>query len=104
MSDIGTLGSTRANKYRGHESRRVAHRRPVLRYRRERPNRPTVDNACRRSWRPRFGGRFNVHIARGDIVLNGQALAAGDAAKLTDIDQISIGTSTHAEVLLFDLP
>jgi hypothetical protein len=40
--------------------------------RRERPNRPAVDNASRRSWCPRFGVRFtslwNVSLRQGSLI------------------------------------
>ena len=45
-----------------------------------------------------------VHVAIGNVVVNGQALAAGDAVKLTDVSQVFIDKGENAEVLLFDLP
>ncbi|WP_443114158.1 pirin family protein [Herbaspirillum seropedicae] len=45
-----------------------------------------------------------VHVARGKISVNGQALEAGDAVKLSAVDRIEIGGGDKAEVLLFDLP
>ena len=45
-----------------------------------------------------------VHVASGNVAVNGQALAAGDAAKLTDVSQVRIDNGESAEVLLFDLP
>jgi redox-sensitive bicupin YhaK (pirin superfamily) len=45
-----------------------------------------------------------VHVARGKVSINGQALEAGDAVKLTDIDKLDISGGDQAEVLLFDLP
>ena len=50
------------------------------------------------------GRRAYVHVARGTIVVNGNALAAGDAAKLTDIAAVSLTNGQGAEVLVFDLP
>jgi len=44
-----------------------------------------------------------VHIARGRIHVNGQALGAGDALK-SDGGTIVLGAGTGAEVLAFDLP
>jgi len=44
-----------------------------------------------------------VHVARGDVLINGQKLAAGDALK-TDASQIRIEGGRQAELLLFDLP
>jgi len=45
-----------------------------------------------------------VHVARGDISLNGQSLKAGDAAKLTGESQVLLDQGRRAEVLVFDLP
>ena len=45
-----------------------------------------------------------VHVARGSVEVNGQALAAGDAARLSDEPQVSIAGGVQAEVLVFDLP
>ena len=50
------------------------------------------------------GRRVYVHVARGDIQVNGQALSAGDAAKLTDVAACTLDNASGAEVLLFDLP
>jgi quercetin 2,3-dioxygenase len=48
-----------------------------------------------------------VHVVRGSLVVNGQALSAGDAlrieSKAPDAPQISLGTGHNAEVLVFDL-
>jgi quercetin 2,3-dioxygenase len=44
-----------------------------------------------------------VHVARGNVLANGQRLAAGDALK-TDAAEIRIEGGEQAEVLLFDLP
>ena len=44
-----------------------------------------------------------VHVARGRISVNGQALAAGDALK-TDGGAIVLEGAKSAEVLVFDLP
>ena len=45
-----------------------------------------------------------VHAVRGTINVNGQQLAAGDAAKLSDEQAVRISAGTNAEVLVFDLP
>ena len=50
------------------------------------------------------GRRSYVHVARGRISVNGQALEAGDAAKLEDVDAVSLSQGNGAEVLVFDLP
>ena len=50
------------------------------------------------------GRRAYVHVARGSIVVDGAALATGDAAKLTDVREITLTRGDAAEVLVFDLP
>ena len=49
------------------------------------------------------GRRAYVHVARGSIVVNGVALAAGDAAKIEAEAQISLRDGADAEVLVFEL-
>jgi hypothetical protein len=49
------------------------------------------------------GRRAWLHVARGDAVLNGIALAAGDGAAVTDESELELGTRSGGEVLLFDL-
>jgi redox-sensitive bicupin YhaK (pirin superfamily) len=44
-----------------------------------------------------------VHIARGELMLNGQALAAGDGAALNGPGALSFTAGKDAEVLLFDM-
>ena len=51
-----------------------------------------------------LGRRAYVHIARGSIVVDGAALATGDAAKLTDAREITLSRGDAAEVRVFDLP
>ena len=50
------------------------------------------------------GRRAYVHVARGRVHANGQALAAGDAAKFEGESAITLDRGEAAEVLLFDLP
>ena len=50
------------------------------------------------------GRRAYVHVARGSAQVNGVALGAGDALKLTDVAQVDIARGVAAEVLVFDLP
>jgi quercetin 2,3-dioxygenase len=45
-----------------------------------------------------------VHVARGKLAANGQSLAAGDALKATEVEEIVLERGEQAEVLLFDLP
>lgn len=49
------------------------------------------------------GRRAYVHVAHGQVSVNGEALTAGDAAKLSDISEVKIEHGHAAEVLLFDL-
>jgi quercetin 2,3-dioxygenase len=44
-----------------------------------------------------------LHVARGQVVVNGVALAAGDAAKIENETSIAIEQGQDAEVLLFDM-
>ena len=50
------------------------------------------------------GRRAYVHVARGRVQANGQALAAGDAAKFEGESAITLDRAEAAEVLVFDLP
>lgn len=45
-----------------------------------------------------------VHVVRGTLAVNGQRLAAGDAAKLSDAAEVRLDGGAQAEVLVFDLP
>lgn len=49
------------------------------------------------------GRRAWVHVAKGEVSLGDERLQAGDAAAITDQDQIAVRSRTEAEVLLFDL-
>ena len=49
------------------------------------------------------GRRAYVHVARGSIAVNGQALAAGDALKIVDASEVRVENGKSAEVILFDL-
>jgi redox-sensitive bicupin YhaK (pirin superfamily) len=50
------------------------------------------------------GRRAYVHVARGNVEVNGEPLAAGDAARITDMARVSLARGQDAEVLVFDLP
>src|SRR5512141_90022 len=50
------------------------------------------------------GRRGYVHVARGQIKVDGQSLGAGDAARFTDTDSVVLSDGIGAEVLAFDLP
>lgn len=45
-----------------------------------------------------------VHVARGQVQVNGLALSAGDALKINHEEQVRIAEGQDAEVLVFDLP
>ena len=44
-----------------------------------------------------------VHVVRGAVSVNGQALQGGDAAKLTGEAALNLADAKDAEVLVFDL-
>jgi redox-sensitive bicupin YhaK (pirin superfamily) len=50
------------------------------------------------------GRRLYVHVARGDVTVNGVALSAGDAIRLTDATSLSITNGREGELIVFDLP
>ena len=50
------------------------------------------------------GRRAYVHVARGEVTVNGKALLAGDGLKLAEVDRMTVETGRRAEVLVFDLP
>ena len=49
------------------------------------------------------GRRAYVHVARGSIEVNGQALGTGDALKIVDAREVTLAKGAGAEVILFDL-
>lgn len=50
------------------------------------------------------GRRAYVQVARGDVRVNGQDLAAGDGARIQDEARVEIAGLGSGEVLIFDLP
>jgi redox-sensitive bicupin YhaK (pirin superfamily) len=50
------------------------------------------------------GRRAYIHVARGDVAVNGRKLGAGDAVMLTDEQSAVLADGRAAEVLAFDLP
>ena len=50
------------------------------------------------------GRRAWVHVARGELSLNGTRLSAGDGAGAAGPQRLQIHDGDHAEVLVFDLP
>ncbi len=54
---------------------------------------------------PLAAGRLGyVHVIRGTVTVNGQALRGGDALKVSDEAALILSDATEAEVLVFDLP
>ena len=49
------------------------------------------------------GRKADVHLVRGALKVNGQALRTGDAAVMADETQIELSEAQDAEVLVFDL-
>src|SRR3954468_19014181 len=49
------------------------------------------------------GRKAWLQVARGEVRLGGEALKAGDAATITDQDQIAVRSTALSELLLFDL-
>jgi len=50
------------------------------------------------------GRQAYVQVARGSLTVNGCALQAGDAVRVTEEAVVALGEARDAEVLLFDLP
>lgn len=50
------------------------------------------------------GRRAYVHVARGAVAVNGQALGPGDAVRVEGEVNVTLAHGHDAEVLLFDLP
>ena len=44
-----------------------------------------------------------VHVVRGDVEVNGHALAAGDGARIAGVEAVEFARGRAAEVLLFDV-
>lgn len=49
------------------------------------------------------GRRAYVHVARGAVMVNGQKLAAGDGARISQESSIVLSDASKVEILLFDL-
>jgi len=63
-----------------------------------------LDGAETAQHMPRAGRRTYVHVVRGEITVNGNPLAHGDALKLSGEQAVRLEQGRDAEVLLFDLP
>jgi redox-sensitive bicupin YhaK (pirin superfamily) len=44
-----------------------------------------------------------VHVAEGEVVLNGERLAGGDAASVSEETKLQLSANKSSQVLLFDL-
>jgi redox-sensitive bicupin YhaK (pirin superfamily) len=62
-----------------------------------------VDGAEMAEHAPQPGRRTYVHVVRGEVTVNGNPLAHGDALKLSGEQAVRIEQGRDAEVLLFDL-
>jgi redox-sensitive bicupin YhaK (pirin superfamily) len=62
-----------------------------------------LDGGERAVHRIATGRKAYVHIARGSVAVNGQALSAGDAVKISGEPAITLSNGKDADVLLFDL-
>ncbi|HMH18064.1 MAG TPA: pirin family protein [Burkholderiales bacterium] len=62
-----------------------------------------LDGSDRTVHKLQAGRRAYVHVARGKLTVNGQALEAGDALKAANTAEIVLEKGEGAEVLLFDL-
>lgn len=50
------------------------------------------------------GRHAYVHVARGELTLNGQSLSAGDGVKISEESALAFANGHDAEILLFNLP
>jgi redox-sensitive bicupin YhaK (pirin superfamily) len=62
------------------------------------------DGDERAEHRVQRGRRVYVHLARGELAVNGHTLRAGDGLKATDVESLVFERGKQAEVLVFDLP
>ena len=62
-----------------------------------------VDGAEALDFEPLPGRKVYVHVIRGEVEVNGQPLAAGDAIKLSNERRVRVERGRGAEILLFDL-
>lgn len=63
-----------------------------------------MDGAERAALPLSAGRRAYVHVARGELEVNGMRLGPGDALRLEDEREVRVGGGRDAEVLVFDLP
>jgi quercetin 2,3-dioxygenase len=62
-----------------------------------------LDGAETVEFEQKAGRRTYVHVIRGEAVVNGERLGAGDAMKLEGAQRVRLGDAKDAEILLFDL-
>lgn len=62
-----------------------------------------VDGDERVAYEVTPGHSVYLHVARGTVSVNGERLQAGDAAKLSELERVTLEQGEDAEVLLFDL-
>src|SRR5262245_49604716 len=62
-----------------------------------------LDAGDRVSHDSKRGRHVWLHVAEGEILLNGKALKGGDAAAVTDGNRLELQAEKSAQVLLFDL-
>jgi len=62
-----------------------------------------VDGAERVTHPLAKGRKAYVHVARGELTVNGERLAAGDAVKAEGVSSLALEQGAQAEILLFDL-
>jgi quercetin 2,3-dioxygenase len=62
-----------------------------------------VEGAEALDFEPLPGRKVYVHVVRGEVEVNGQPLAAGDAIKLSNERRVRVERGRGAEILLFDL-
>src|SRR5688572_22577727 len=62
-----------------------------------------LDGAETVEFEQKAGRRTYVHVIRGEAVVNGERLGAGDAMKLEGTQRVRLGDAKDAEILLFDL-
>jgi redox-sensitive bicupin YhaK (pirin superfamily) len=62
-----------------------------------------IDGAEQATLPLQTGRRAYVHVARGALTVNGEALTAGDAAMIVDAATVTLEQGRDAEVLVFDL-
>ena len=62
-----------------------------------------IDGPERVVHRIREGRRAYLHVARGQLMVDGNVLSAGDALKASGVAELVLERGSNAEVLLFDL-